>query len=206
MNLPWKMILFLAIAAGFGPLVARTPARSAEAALPEFYGVYLLIPALTELEAVPVATRAGLTIGDIATAVDGFEGDPSLAIKHPRPEIIVFLEDVRVADIHLAKLSFTTELQAYQFNTTGTPARFFENVYGTGYYDTVGIFLWQPAVELSLRAAPVAGHPEMLRLVPPESLEPGRYGVYVGNSVHGPNTVFTARFGRQSSAYWFALE
>lgn len=176
--------------------------------LPEFYGIYLRSPKLIELNEVPVTTRFGLFVSgsNRGMAVDGFEGEPSNIIKERKPEIIVFMKNVQLPDIHLVKLSYTESLKAYQFNVLNTNKAFFRNVYGKNYYAPVEVNLWRSEVEIPLRAAPVAGQQEMYRLVPKDSLEPGRYGFYFGSSVHGPRIVFTASKGRDTSAYWFSVK
>ena len=198
-------------AAAVGSTRADIPLPSAGPALPSSFGIYLSDGlTLKPLQASPVETRIGLVAGagiggQNGFAVDGFVGDPNVAVSSVAPAVIAYGQNIDTGTMHLSKLTYVSAMQAYQFNMIGTQPAFFRNVYGKNYNDVVQVGLWRPQGEIALRVEPVAAKPGMYRLVPSSSLTPGRYAFYKTGAVHDERLIFASPPARQSDGFYFEV-
>ena len=84
----------------------------------------------------------------------------------------MYQQNVDTTAFHLARLEFTGNMQAGQFNMSNTQPQFFRNVYGTDYNQVVPVNLWrpQPAVATTIAFRCPAAAPGFAPLVSrPES-------------------------------------
>jgi len=185
----------------------RTPATQPSSPLPSSYGYYLVDDKrLAELHEIEVVTKFGLTLADRGFAVDGLpEEVQPLRVASPTPTIIVFQQDVQTNALQLSALSLLRTLKAYQFNIINTAPQFFSNVYRKDPNETIPINLWRPDHHILVHVEPVEGKPGMYKLVPDSPLEAGKYALYLPDSLHDGDVVFSASTGREASAFAFEV-
>jgi len=191
------------------PTNSITPSSSSPE-LPTAYGYYILDRGqYRDLRPTAVAVVIGLSVPASGTgfAVDGLSGNPSAAVDTEKPELLVYQQNVDVASLKLAKLDFIRNMQASQFNMIGTNAQFFRNIYGVDYNQAVAVNLWRPQEQdIPLKTEPVAGRNGMFRLIAVRALAPGRYTVYLGDTIHKVNMIFGTRSNTSTStAFYFEV-
>ena len=180
--------------------------------IPAAYGYYIVDEnQLLEVKAASVTTKIGIRpggprSGNAGVGMDGFPGEPSISIKSKFPIFIVYQQGVDIRGFQLRDLVYTKTEQAYRFNYFKTGQAFFRNTYFVDYYDTIQIDLWRPNKEIQLRIEPVEGKTGMFRLIPQSSLNSGKYTLYFGDDIHPDGTIFVAKPGRQTSAFYFRIE
>ncbi len=180
--------------------------------IPSAYGYYVIEDGkLLRIDPVPVTTIMGLQAGGPQTgnpgiAVDGFRDDPSIKLTSQTPTFFIYQQDINAADFHLYDLTYVETMQAYQFNMNKTNPAFFRNVYGRNYYDVLQIDLWRPHNNISVRIGPVDGKPGMYKFIPEQSLTPGKYALFSGDSVHPDNIIFATSPRRTSTAFYFEIQ
>lgn len=96
-------------------------------------------------------------------------------------------------------------MQAGEFNLSNTKAEFFEALYRKNPGDLVAVNLWQPASQLPVKVEPVDGKPDMFRLTPSSPFQPGRYALYLGDSLHSADQIFGTVPNREAAAWWFEI-
>jgi hypothetical protein len=173
--------------------------------LPTAYGYYILGDGLVELRSITVVTKFGLTLADRGFAVDGLPDQETLKITNRTPTVIVYQQNVNINSLRLSSMSFVKSLKAYQFNIINTAPQFFSGVYRKDPNEIIPINLWQPSRNMEMRVEPVAGKPDMYRLTPSMPLEAGRYALYLPDSLHDGDTVFSASQGREATAFEFEI-
>jgi hypothetical protein len=190
-----------------GSVATAVPAATTAPPLPSAYGYYLRDEhKMSDLGQVQVITKFGLTLGNIGSAVDGLSDQtPILRIDTQSPTIIVYQQNVQPSALQLSALSFVRNMKAHQFNMLGTAPQFFFNVYKKDPNETIPIDLWRPSGNVQMRIEPVEGKAGMYKLVPAVQLELGKYALYLPDSIHADDVVFSASVGRQSTIFAFEV-
>jgi len=193
------------------PASSLASGNSETGPVPTALGMYALDGAeLNRLAKVTVTTKIG--IGPAGGrkpiqgyAVDGLSGEPNLAVRSSKPIFIVYDEGIDLKALHLSRLVYINEMQAYQFNAYGTQPQFFPSVYGLDYKDAIPIRLWRPTADIAFSIEPVEGKPGMYRLIPGATLENGKYAIYTGEEIHRDGIIFATNADRQSDGYYFSV-
>lgn len=197
-----------AMLAGENPAAISAPHNtvsppSASPVFPTAYGYYMLDHGqYRDVHPTAVTVVIGLSVPASGTgfAVDGLSGNPSIAADPDKPELLVYQQTLDVASLKLAKLDFVRNMQASQFNMMGTNPQFFRNIYGVELNQPVAVNLWRPEEhDVPLKTEPVTGRNGMFRLVPAATLAPGRYALYLGDTMHKAGMIFGTRSNTSTS-------
>jgi hypothetical protein len=176
--------------------------------VPTSYGYYVFVDdKYMDLIPTKVAVVIGLAILGNGYAVDGFSGNAPQVFATEMPVFFVYQQNMNVAELHLAKLDFVSNMKASQFNMTGTDPQFFQGIYRTDYNHIVEVNLWRPQEqEISLSTEPVTERSGMFRLTTVKHLTPGKYALFFGRSVHASNMIFATRMGgAEQTAFYFEI-
>lgn len=193
--------------AGSPPPPANQPATNQVPPLPSGYGFYAFDGEYKALVPSTVELVLGLEqAGAYGIAVDGFSGNPPQRLTAPT-EFLAYQQNIDIAAYKLAPLQLIKNMYAYEFNMLKTNPQFFSGIYRKGYNDAVPVNLWRPRPQgVTFRTEPVEGRNSMFRLVPQEPLPPGRYALFLGETIHTSDLVFAARPGLQGgTALYFEI-
>jgi len=192
---------------------SRNPPATSGPVLPVSYGSFLFDGAkYRPLAPTKISVVVGLRLrsGGNGFAVDGFSGDPPQSAVPAPSEILVYQQNVDIASVHLARLEFVRSLQAYQFNiataTVNPRPELYPSLFGVEYNQVVPVSLWRPRDQIPVRTEPLVERNGMFRLVPETTLPPGRYALFLGDSIHAADIIFTTPGGAAGTAYYFEVQ
>jgi hypothetical protein len=191
---------------------ARSQSEASSPALPKSYGCFLLdgtrYQPLTPTK-ISVVVGLALRTGGNSFAVDGFDGDPPQSAVAALSELLLYQQNVDIASVRFARLEFVRSLQAHQFNiaTAVNPQpNLYPALFGVEYNQVIPVDLWRPLAEgVPFHTEPVIERNGMFRLIAESSLSPGRYAIFVGDSIHASGMIFATSGGQAGTGFYFEV-